>query len=113
MAESEPLMEVGTRFEHWSELLDTFRTAVVILENLHPGLGSAADLRKKVKIENAIEMIESQLNRFSNREDMQFKLAQEIERLPKAEDIHDEESHQEESEVETQVESREIRGIDG
>ena len=96
VAEAEPLLETGTRFEHWSELLEAFRNAVVIIDKNYPTTlrtSASMDMQKnRVKIENAIELVESQLNRLANRDEQQYKLAMVIERLPKnAEDIHDDE----------------------
>lgn len=117
VAEAEPLLENGTRFEHWSELLDAFRSAVVIIDRDYPPTLStmrAQDMRKnRVKIENAIELVESQLNKFSNRDEEQFKLAQIIEGLPKnAEEIHDEESTENEVEEKTDCIVRKIKDTD-
>jgi hypothetical protein len=54
------LLETGTRYEHWSELLDIFRQGVQVVAGMpHP---SAGDITMRTKLENAIEMIERRLN---------------------------------------------------
>jgi hypothetical protein len=94
-AVSEPLMETATRYEHWSELLDAFRNAVVIIDRDYPPTlrtsGAIAMHANRVKIESAIELVESQLNKFSNRERAEYGLRNLVNSLPKAEEINDNE----------------------
>lgn len=58
MADS--LLDVGTRFAHWNELLDTFRQGVQVVDNM--SFPSDADKEMKASLETAIKMIERRMS---------------------------------------------------
>lgn len=54
------LMETGTRFEHWNELLDTFRQGVYVIDKME--YPSDGDKEMKKNLATAIMMIERKLS---------------------------------------------------
>lgn len=57
---ADTLLETGTRFEHWNELLDIFRQGIQVVAGM--SYASEADKNMKTKLENSVEMIERRLN---------------------------------------------------
>lgn len=57
---NDTLMETGTRYEHWNELLDIFRQGVAVVDGMtHAG---TSDREVRTKLAGAIEVIEKRLN---------------------------------------------------
>ena len=60
------LLGSGTRYQHYSELRDVFAVGIEILKNLT--VKSSKDNDRRVKLEYAVEMIDSRLDFLSDRE---------------------------------------------
>jgi hypothetical protein len=58
------LQDVGTRWEHYSELRELFALGIEILKNLP--VKSSIDEHRRVKLEHAVEMIDGRLSLLSD-----------------------------------------------
>jgi hypothetical protein len=83
--EKDFLLEVGTRYNHWSELLEEFRAGVVVLDTIKPQYVSKADVVKRGSLVDAIQLIEKQLDRHSNMDKKVWDMGRQINAIPKAE----------------------------
>jgi len=60
------LKEVGTRYDHYMELKEIFLLGIDVIDRMSSMHRSDADKRTKVKLENAVEVINKRLNYLSN-----------------------------------------------
>jgi hypothetical protein len=61
-------MDVGTRWEHYSELRELFSIGIEILKNVR--IKSSTDQLKRAQLEGAVELIDARINLLS---DFHFK----------------------------------------
>lgn len=82
------LRQLGTRYQHWTELLDEFRAGIVVLGKIKETYRSKADEVKEEQLKNAVELIEKQLTRHSDYDKKVWTMGSQINAIPKkAEDI--------------------------
>ena len=60
------LKEVGTRYDHYMELKEIFLLGIDVIDRMSSMHRSDADKRTKVKLENAVEVINKRLDYLSN-----------------------------------------------
>jgi hypothetical protein len=58
------LLDIGTRWQHYSELRELFALGIEILKNLP--VKSSIDEHRRVKLEHAVEMIDGRLSLLSD-----------------------------------------------
>jgi hypothetical protein len=56
------LMETGTRYQHYMELVDIFSTGIEIISNLPASLITESDKKKRVELEHAVARIEARMD---------------------------------------------------
>lgn len=77
------LMAVGTRYDHWMELLEEFRSGIVALDTVREQYRSKADDVRRQHLNSAIDLIEKQLERHSNYDRKIWDTGRIIDAIPK------------------------------
>lgn len=77
------LMEQGTRYQHYMELIDIFNLGIEVLNNASTVQKSKTDDQTKTELEHAVKRIQSRMDVISKYSAKQYGLAAEINKLPK------------------------------
>lgn len=76
------LNETGTRYQHYAELAELFRTGVDILDTMSQNLINDTDRKKRVKLVGAIELIEARMGLLADYDKKTFSLRRTIDLIP-------------------------------
>jgi hypothetical protein len=87
---SRDLSAIGTRYDHWMELLEEFRSGVVAIDTIRPQYKSKADEVRRERLEATIELIEKQLERRANYDRKVWDMGRQINAIPKITEKRDE-----------------------
>lgn len=77
------LMEKGTRYQHYMELIDIFSLGIEVLNNASSVQKSDTDEKTKVELQHAVNRIQSRMDVLSKYSAKQYGLAAEINKIPK------------------------------
>lgn len=72
------LMQMGTRYDHYTELKEIFALGIEVINNMRPGIASEGDKKMKVKLEAAVELIEKRLLYLADYENQSWKTNRDI-----------------------------------
>jgi hypothetical protein len=61
-----PLLEKGTRYDHYMEMKEIFLLGLDVLDRMNPAFVSANDKAMKVKLANAVELITKRIDYLSD-----------------------------------------------
>lgn len=72
------LIQQGTRYDHYMELKEVFMLGVDVIDRMLPHLRSESDMKTRVKLEHAVELIDKRLKYLSNYDDKIHAVNREI-----------------------------------
>lgn len=76
------LMENGTRYQHYTELIDIFSLGIEVINNLGTHK-SDADEKSRVELEHAVNRIQKRMDVLSKYSAKQYALAKDVNSIPK------------------------------
>lgn len=77
----DPLLQVGTRFDHYTELIDKYLLAIQRIKATYERFPNASDYRKWAEYEAFVRIMREELDKLANIDQKQWSLGQEVDVL--------------------------------